>query len=162
MAKFKQKFEQTDSNQPQTPEGYLWVSVLSKAAHDAIYTSDWLEARKAIAWFKSNNKDFRDVCELAGLNPQYVYWKMLKPISNREQHMEYIKTGQRYYIKNNQGLCRGGMVYHSHYRQGKKRGPYKKKKHLTGNAYYKAKREKDPHYVKMGKRGGRPRMYNNV
>ena len=31
-----------------------------------------------------------------------------------------------------------------------------------GNAYYKAKREKDAYYVKMGKLGGRPRMYNNV
>ena len=163
MAKFKQKFEATESNQVQTPEGYLWISVLCKAAHDAIYTSDWLEARKAIAWFKSNSKDFRAVCELAGFDPKYVLWKMVQPISNRESHMEYVKTGNRFYIKNNQGLCRGGIVYHSHYRQGKKRGPYKKKKkHLTGNSYYAAKRKKDPYYVKMGKLGGRPRMYNGI
>jgi len=38
----------------------------------------------------------------------------------------------------------------SHYRQGRKRGP--KKKHLTGNSYYAA----------MGKKGGRPRIYNVV
>jgi hypothetical protein len=162
MAKFQQKFEQTESNQPQTPEEYLWVCVLSKAAHDAIYTSDWLEARKAIAWFKSKSKDFREVCELAGLNHEYVYWRMLKPISNRENHMEYVKTGNRFYVKDNIGLPRGGKVYHSHYRTGVKRGPYKKKKHLTGNAYYKAKRKKDPYYVKMGKLGGRPRMYNGI
>ena len=56
MAKFQQKYERTESNQPQTPEQYLWTSVLSKAAHAAIYTSDWLEARKAIAWFKSKVK----------------------------------------------------------------------------------------------------------
>ena len=162
MAKFKQKFERTESNQPQTPEEYLWVCVLSKAAHDAIYTSDWLEARKAIAWFKSNSEDFQEVCKLAGFNPEYISWKMNKPLSNRENHMEYVKTGNRLYVKNNIGLPRGGKVYHSHYRMGKKRGPYKKKKHLTGNAYYKAKRKKDPYYVKMGKLGGRPRMYNGI
>ena len=87
---------------------------------------------------------------------------MIKPITNRENHMEYVKTGNRFYVKNNIGLPRGGKVYHSHYRQGVKRGPYKKKKHLTGNAYYKAKRKKDPYYVKMGKLGGRPRMYNGI
>jgi hypothetical protein len=45
MAKFQQKYEATESNLPPTPEQELWVSVLSKAAHDAIYTSDWREAR---------------------------------------------------------------------------------------------------------------------
>ena len=171
MAKFQQKYERTESNQPQTAEQVLWISVLSKAAHDAIYTSDWLEARKAIAWFKSKNKDFKEVCQLAGYNPQYVYEKMSKSIAYREKHMEYIKTGQRYYIKDNIILPRGGKIFHSHYRLHYKphtpRGPYKKrgrpkKKYLTGNAYYKAKREKDPYYVKMGKLGGRPRMYNVV
>ena len=77
--------------------------------------------------------------------------------------MEYVKTGNRFYVKDNQGLCRGGIVYHSHYRHGRKRGPYKKKKkHLSGNSYYAAKRKKDPYYVKMGKLGGRPRMYNGI
>ena len=163
MARFKQKFEATESNQAPTPEQILWVSVLSKAAHDAIYTSDWLEARNAIRWFKSKDADFLEVCELAGFNPHYVFWRMTIPIKNRENHMEYVKTGNRFYVKDNIGLPRGGKVYHSHYRLGKKRGPYKKKKkHLTGNAYYKAKREKDPYYVKIGKLGGRPRMYNGI
>jgi len=163
MAKFQQKYEATESNQASTPEQYLWMSVLSKAAHDAIYTSDWLEARRAIAWFKSNNQDFREVCQLAGFNPDYVSWKMIKPITNRENHMEYVKTGNRFYIKDNPYKPKGGKVYHSHYRLGKKRGKYKKKKkHLSGNSYYAAKRKKDPYYVRMGKLGGRPRMYNNV
>ena len=162
MAKFQQKFEKTESNQPRTPEQELWISVLSKAAHDAIYTSDWLEARKAIAWFKSKNKDFTEVCTFAGFSPEYVHWRMSKPILNRENHMQYVRTGNRFYIKDNPYKPKGGKVYHSHYRLGKKRGPYKKKKHLTGNSYYAAKRKKDPYYVKMGKLGGRPRMYNNV
>ena len=96
MAKFKQKFEATESNQPRTPEQDLWTSVVSKAAHDAIYTTDWLEARKAIAWFKSKSEDFEEVCELAGLNHEYVYQRMLKPLRERENHMEYVRTGNRF------------------------------------------------------------------
>ena len=163
MAKFQQKYA-TEQEDTTTPEHYLWTSVLSKAAHDALYSSDWFESRQAISWFKSQRADFKEVCELAGKDPNYVYTHIIKKIKDREAHMQWIRTGQRYYVKDNQGLCRGGIVYHSHYRQGMKRGPYKKKKkHLTGNAYYKAKRQKkDPYYVKIGKLGGRPRMYNHV
>ena len=168
MAKFQQKYEQTESNQTKTPEQDLWTSVLSKAAHDAIYSSDWLESRKAITWFKANRADFKEVCKMAGRNPDYVYRKIIKLLLEREAHMEWIKTGQRYYVKNNQGLPRGGKVFHTHYRGSRlnykphsPRGPYKKK-HLTGNAYYAAKRKKDPYYVKMGKLGGRPRLYNGI
>ena len=55
--------------------------------------------------------------------------------------------------------------HHSHYRARVKgsRGPYKKrKKHLMGNAYYKAKREKDLRMVLQGRKGGRPRMYDGI
>ena len=159
---FQQKYA-TEQEDTTTPEHYLWTSVLSKAAHDALYSSDWFESRQAISWFKSQRADFREVCELAGKDPNYVYTHIIKKIKDREAHMEYVKTGNRFYVKDNQGLCRGGIVYHSHYRHGRKRGPYKKKKkHLSGNSYYAAKRKKDPYYVKMGKLGGRPRMYNHV
>ena len=168
MARFVKSLA-TEREDITTPEHYLWVSVLSKAAHDAMYSSDWLESRKAIAWFKANRADFKEVCRMAGRNPAYVYTRMLKPLEKRESHMKWVRSGNRYYVKNNEGLCRGGIVYHSHYRHGKKRGPYKKrkKKHLTGNAYYAAKAAKEMktrniRYVMMGKKGGRPRMYNNV
>jgi hypothetical protein len=158
MAKFQQKYEATESNQLKTPEQELWITVLSKAAHDAIYSSDWVESRRAIEWFKANRADFKDVCRFAGRNPEYVYTRMKSPIAERESHMEWTRTGNRYYVKNNQGLCRGGKVYHSHYRSGFKRGPYKKKKKgKVGRP-----RKKDPYYVNMGKLGGRPRMYNVV
>ena len=162
MGKFQQKYA-TEKEDTTSPEHYLWVSVLSKAAHDALYSSDWMESRQAIKWFKAQRADFRKVCELAGKDPNYVYTHIIKKIKDREAHMQWIRTGQRYYVKDNQGLCRGGIVYHSHYRQGYKRGPYKKKKkHLTGNSYYAAKRKKDPYYVRIGKLGGRPRIYNHV
>ena len=156
MAKFQQKYEQTESNQSRTPEQQLWISVLTKAADDAIYTSDWLESRKAIAWFRSKQKDFKAVCEYAGYNPDYVSFKMKGPLDAREEHMECVRSGVRLYVKG-----RRPTIYHSHYRIGKKRGKYKKK-HLSGNSYYAAKRKKDPYYVKIGKLGGRPRMYNGI
>ena len=92
MAKFQQKYEQTESNQAKTPEQDLWTSVLSKAAHDAIYSSDWLESRKAITWFKANRADFKEVCKMAGRDPDYVYRKIIKLLLEREAHMEWIKT----------------------------------------------------------------------
>jgi len=165
MAKFQQKYERTESNQPLTPEQYLWLSVLTKAADDAMYTSDWRESKSAIHWFRSGGEDFKDVCEMAGYDPGYVWEHIKSSIQKREAHMEWVRTGNRIYVKPNPDAPkRGGKLYHSYYRTGMKRGPYKKrkKKHLTGNAYYKAKRKKDPYYVKMGKLGGRPRMYNHV
>jgi len=162
MAKFQQKYA-TEKEDTTSPEHYLWTSVLSKAAHDAIYSSDWREARLAMEWFKLQRADFKKVCELAGKDPNYVYMHIIKKIKHRENHMEWIRTGNRYYVKDNPVLPTTLKVYHSHYRTGIKRGPYKKKKkHLTGNSYYAAKRKKDPHYVKIGKLGGRPRMYNHV
>ena len=93
MAKFQQKYEQTESNQSRTPEQQLWISVLTKAADDAIYTSDWLESRKAIAWFRSKQKDFKAVCEYAGYNPDYVSFKMKGPSTHEgtERHRQEIK-----------------------------------------------------------------------
>ena len=84
---FSQKFihEQAAAG---SPEHDLWVSVLSKAAHDAIYSTDWRESRLAIAWFKSGNYNFRKVCEYAGREPAYVHRVMELPIKRREKEME--------------------------------------------------------------------------
>ena len=113
---------------------------------------------------------------MAGRNPDYVHLRMQKPLAEREGHMERVKTGQRYYVKDNNVLPRGGKVFHSHYRgqhkarvikdPSKKRGR-PKKKHLTGNAYYAAKaakemKKKSLYYQGMGAKGGRPRIYNVV
>jgi len=88
----------SEINQGGTSEHDLWTCVLSKAAHDAIYSSDWRESRLAIAWFKAGRKDFRDVCEYAGREPEYVYRAMELPIKRREAHMSMIRNGQRLYV----------------------------------------------------------------
>ena len=80
---FNQKFETGRS-----AEHDLWVSVLSKAAHDAIYCTDWRESRLAISWFKTGGSNFRKVCEYADREPEYVHRVMELPIKRREKEME--------------------------------------------------------------------------
>jgi len=84
--KFQQKFA-TEAESLQSSEHDLWTAVLSKAAHDAIYCTDWRESRLAIAWFKSGNYNFRKVCEYAGRDPEYVHRVMELPIKRREKEM---------------------------------------------------------------------------
>jgi len=77
----------TDTKE-ESPEHELWVTVLSKAAHDALYCSDWRESRLAISWFKTGGSNFRQVCEYAGHEPKYVHRRMELPIQRREKEME--------------------------------------------------------------------------
>ena len=69
------------------PEHDLWTCVLSKAAHDALYCTDWRESRMAISWFKTGGFNFRTVCEYAGRDPQYVHRVMELPIKLREKEI---------------------------------------------------------------------------
>ena len=122
------------------PEERLFVAVLSQAAHDAFSVHvGKLDRDAARAFFMNNSRRFKIICEMAGREPQYVYEKIRRKILkangwNLDESMR--KT----------------------YRQRKKR----KKKHLTGNAYYAAKGIKNFYYQGMGSKGGRPRMYNKI
>jgi len=78
-------------NEGGTPEHDLWVSVLTKAAHDAIHCTDWRESRAAISWFKTGGFNFRTVCEYAGRDPQYVHRVMELPIKLREKEMRNLR-----------------------------------------------------------------------
>jgi hypothetical protein len=152
------------------PETSLWVAVLCRAVLDACkgppllnmtkgsnishrnqYTYDRDQARH---FFLEGGAHFRYVCEMAGRNPDYVQERIRKILLR----------------KNGWNV---DVPITSHYRQGPKRGPRSvrrvirkrgkyKKKHLTGNAYYAAKAQKNFYYESMGARGGRPRIYNKV
>ena len=125
------------------PEERLFIAVLSQAAHDVFSKHvGRLEREAARAFFMNNSRWFKDICELAGREPQYVHEKVRKRILkangwNLDESMRKM------------------------YRQRKKRGKYKKK-HLTGNAYYAAKGKKNFYYSGMGAKGGRPRIYNEI
>ena len=141
--------ETIDEGKVTLPEKDLWVAVLCRAALDACksaprlnmslrsnvthknnYTYDRDQARH---FFMEGGSHFNLICELAGRNPTYVQQQVRKIILR----------------KNGWNV---DVPITSHYRsgRGKKRGrkPGRPKK-LTGNSYYAA----------MGKKGGRPRIY---
>ena len=149
------------------PEKDLWVAVLCRAVLDACkgppplnmarhsnvahknqYTYDRDQARH---FFLNGGEHFREICEMAGRNPEYVQAKVRKVLLR--------KAGWNV-----------DVPITSHYRQGRKRGnrkPKYRKKHLTGNAYYAAKagremKKKNIYYQGMGAKGGRPRIYNKI
>jgi len=63
------------------PEELLWIAVLSKAADDALFTTDYREALLAINWFEGEGRDFRYVCQLANRDHLYVLKKILKLVN---------------------------------------------------------------------------------
>ena len=127
------------------PEEKLFVAVLSQAVHDVFSTHvQKFEREAAIAFFLNKSKRFRDIWELAGRDPQYVYEKIRKR----------ILQGRGWNLDESMR-----KTYRT--RVNRKRKKYKKK-HLTGNAYYAAKAEKNFYYQGMGAKGGRPRIYNKI
>ena len=153
--------ETIDEDRVELPEKSLWVAVLCRAALDAFKGAPHLNMDlkanrshknqynynkdQARHFFLDGGKHFTEVCEMAGRNPMYV----------REKARKLILRSNGWNVD---------VPITSHYRQapkkGKKRGP--KKKHLTGNAYYAAKAQKNFYYQDMGKKGGRPRIYNRI
>ena len=144
------------------PEKDLWVAVLCRAVLDACKGPPDLDmTRKANIshknhyhydrdaarhFFLEGGAHFRNICEMAGRNPEYVQDKVRKVILRKEGWNVDVPIT-------------------SHYRQGPKRGSKRgkyKKKHLTGNAYYAAKAKKNFYYQGMGAKGGRPRIYNEI
>jgi hypothetical protein len=152
--------ETIDEDKVDLPEKSLWVAVLCRAALDAFKGPPQLDmSRKANTSHKNLynfNKDqarhffleggfhFNEVCEMAGRNPKYV----------REKARKLILRANGWNVD---------VPITSHYRQGPKRERKKyRKKHLTGNAYYASKAKKNFYYQDMGKKGGRPRIYNKI
>ena len=141
------------------PETSLWVAVLCRAALDACkgpphldmtlpcnnshhnaYTYNRDQARH---FFLEGGFHFNLICEMAGRNPDYVQQRVRKILLRKQGWNVDIPIT-------------------SHYRQSKKKY---RKTHLTGNKYYAAKAAKGPkqfYYADMGRKGGRPRIYNKI
>jgi hypothetical protein len=90
LSKFVVAVDNTDIK---TEEGKLWKSVISMAAYDAVKKTEYdvyasreiLEARN---WFRHKSWDFHYVCNLAGMNPEYVHFKMMRQINKIEKGMK--------------------------------------------------------------------------
>jgi hypothetical protein len=144
--------ETIDDKRVTLPEKDLWVAVLCRAvldackgppdldmtrkankSHKSLYNFNREAARH---FFMEGGFHFNLICEMAGRNPGYVQQKIRKILLRKKGWNVDVPIT-------------------SHYRQGSKRGKRRgprKTKHLTGNSYYAA----------MGKKGGRPRIYNGI
>ena len=118
MSRFIKSSSAYTSDPADGPERRLFIAVLSQAVHDAFSAHiSGLERRQAQTWLVSNSKDFRDICELSGRNSSYVLEKIRRRILKKE-----------------------GWNVNLSLRTQPRRVRRFKQKHLTGNAYYAAKR----------------------
>ena len=67
-----------------TPESDLWVSVLSRAVLDVIRGPTRIERDQACSFFLKGTRHFRNVCEFAGRDPDYVQERVRKIILRKE------------------------------------------------------------------------------
>lgn len=90
LSKFVVAVDNTNIN---SEEAKLWKSVITMAAADAVKKTEYdvyasREIQEARNWFKNKSWDFHYVCNLAGMNPEYVHYKMMKQITNIERGMK--------------------------------------------------------------------------
>jgi hypothetical protein len=150
MNLFTQKYEPTQEDNIAMPERDLWIAVLCRAVLDACKGAPQLDMNsraniphknqytynkdQARHFFLEGGSHFRNVCEFAGRNHIYVQQKIRKILLRKDGWNVDVPIT-------------------SHYRQGPKRARGRpRKKKLTGNSYY----------AVMGKKGGRPRIYNKI
>ena len=116
MPRFIKSSAVYSSDKIDCPEKRLFVAVLSQAVHDAFseHVSPF-EKGQAQTWLMSNSRDFKEICELSGRDSNYVLTKIRRKI-----------------------LEKNGWNVNVSLRTQPRRS--RKQKHLTGNAYYAAKR----------------------
>ena len=104
------------------PEKRLFIAILSQAVHDAFSSHvPLIEKRAARSFLTSNTPDFRHICEMAGRDANYVREKIRQKV-----------------LRDNGWNVDVAIRISSPRR--KKQMKRINKKHLTGNAYYAAKR----------------------
>ena len=138
MASYIQKHESSREEHITSPERDLWVAVLGRALLDAFQEPRNLNLTfrmnrthdmyfkynrdQARYFFMDGGEHFREVCEMAGRDPQYVKEKVRKLI-----------------LRANGWNVDVPMSFPSKYRS-RSTGNKKKQKGLTGNSYYAAKK----------------------
>ena len=74
-----------------TPEQRMFLNVITQAIHDAAYKGDdryySYHRDQARAWLVSNSIDFRVICRLADLDPDYTHLKMSKALKSDIQQL---------------------------------------------------------------------------
>ena len=122
MTKFIKASPIYSSDKIDCPEKRLFIAILTQAVHDAFSAHvPRLEKQAARNFLTSNTQDFKFICEFAGRNSNYVKEKIRKRVLR--------ENGWNVDVK----------IRISSPRR-KKQMRNINKKHLTGNAYYAAKK----------------------
>tara|TARA_R100001082_G_scaffold107108_1_gene80653 strand:+ start:62 stop:460 length:399 start_codon:yes stop_codon:yes gene_type:complete len=123
MSRFIKSSAVYSSDKIDGPEKRLFVAVLSQAVHDAFSAHvPSVEKRAARNFLMRNSRDFQAICELAGRDSDYVRQRIRKKVLrdkgwNVDVAIRISSPRRRKQIKRIN------------------------KKHLTGNAYYAAKKQ---------------------
>lgn len=124
-----------------SPEKRLFVAVLSQAAHDCFSTHvEKREKEQARQFFMTDHFHFDLICELADRNPIYVKDKMRNKIICEQWTEKHMPDVQSTILKGLKGYRRDHTKYNTYQKKYRK-------KHLTGNAYYAAKRKREEQHV---------------
>ena len=119
MSRFFKSSPAYASDKIDCPQKRLFIAILSQAVHDAFAPHvPRLEKQAARSFLTSNSPDFQHICEMAGRNHAYVREKIRKKVLR--------ENGWNVDVKLRITAPRRKKI---------------NKKHLTGNAYYAAKRE---------------------
>ena len=111
------------SDKNDCPEKRLFIAILSQAVHDAFSAHvPRFEKQAARNFLTSNSPDFRHICEMAGRNHAYVRERIRKRVL--KENGWNVDTKIRITAP-----------------RRKKQMRKINKKHLTGNAYYAAKKQ---------------------
>jgi len=90
----------TDANNPVRAERSIWIAVITQAMMDALSRSQKPEEQfhkfEATRWLTDNSQDFRNVCSLADLDPDYVRLKAKKALATGGLWRAEAGTGKRY------------------------------------------------------------------
>ena len=74
-----------------TPEQRMFLNVITQAIHDAAYKGEdryySYHRDQARAWLVSNSMEFRVICRLADLDPDYTHLKMSKALKSDIQQL---------------------------------------------------------------------------
>ena len=85
---------------PVNAERSMWVAVITQAMMDALSRSRKPDEQfckfEATRWLTNNNGHFRNVCMLAGMDPDYVRVKAKKALAENISWRAEAGTGKRY------------------------------------------------------------------
>ena len=73
--------------QPKQNDVRLYQAIIIQAFEDCLYTlggkNEAYNKKEAHEWFMGNNKDFRQICDLANLDPDHVHYRYKWCLENK-------------------------------------------------------------------------------